>query len=505
MGIRQHPFWRAAFLVLIGLVAAAGLTQAQPIQVDPPAQVARLARLTGAITTRAPGEDRWRLARANLPLVPGDTIWVEPGGQAVLDLAASRIGVAGGTELRLNALDGPVWEASLIQGELHVRLLHLPAGVLMRIHMPRGVLTLSGDARVALSAGDRGRPMVVNVLEGAAQLQVQGRSTDLGPNEAATVTGDGPFVVTPLPAQVNVFAVAMMARDARFDPMTPEIVRQMTGAGDLALHGSWRNTRDFGAVWEPRVETGWAPYRNGVWAWVEPWGWSWVDDAPWGFAPFHYGRWQQIDGRWAWVPAALHAGVGFRPAYAPALVNFLGVRRQPGQTVAPVRGPMSAIGWVPLAPGEALVPWFSASDAMTQRFNVSHVRNMGAGAAALALAQMRNHAAATLVPAAAMLASHPMQQARSRLPALPETELEVLQGTDIPGPSLTSWGMTPRLARRLGLLSGEPQRLYTFPTLRPAGAGSLRQPGAAPGPGFSPVYPGLRHAPAPGLPRPGAR
>ena len=64
------------------------------------------------------------------------------------------------------------------------------------------------------------------------------------------------------------------------------------------------------AVWYPNVYPGWAPYREGHWAWVEPWGWTWVDDAPWGFAPFHYGRWVNVGGRWGWVPGPVAVASG---------------------------------------------------------------------------------------------------------------------------------------------------------------------------------------------------
>ena len=35
------------------------------------------------------------------------------------------------------------------------------------------------------------------------------------------------------------------------------------------------------------------------------WGPTWVDSAPWGYAPFHYGRWAFICGRWGWCPGGI--------------------------------------------------------------------------------------------------------------------------------------------------------------------------------------------------------
>ena len=53
---------------------------------------------------------------------------------------------------------------------------------------------------------------------------------------------------------------------------------------------------------------------------VGGWGPTWVDYAPWGYAPFHYGRWAYIGGRWGWCPGSYVA----RPLWAPALVGWDG-------------------------------------------------------------------------------------------------------------------------------------------------------------------------------------
>ena len=150
---------------------------------------------------------------------------------------------------------------------------------------------------------------------------------------------------------------------------------------DLDAAGKWATTPAAGPVWYPTaVAADWAPYRYGHWAFVAPWGWTWIDDAPWGFAPFHYGRWAQFDGRWGWSPAArswpvevvvrdpgddrhdppVEQGREFeRPVYAPALVAFIGGGGF-GISLS-VGGTMAAVGWVPLAPDEPYHPWYHAS------------------------------------------------------------------------------------------------------------------------------------------------
>ena len=110
-------------------------------------------------------------------------------------------------------------------------------------------------------------------------------------------------------------------------------------------NGDWRPESSYGNVWFPHVSAGWAPYRDGHWAWVDPWGWTWVDDEPWGYAPFHYGRWMSVEGRWGWVPGPMEVA----PVYAPALVVFVGGGGGFGGNM----------GWFPLGPREVYVPSYA--------------------------------------------------------------------------------------------------------------------------------------------------
>ena len=102
----------------------------------------------------------------------------------------------------------------------------------------------------------------------------------------------------------------------------------MYGAEVLDQHGSWRTEEGYGAVWAPAgVPAGWVPYSTGRWIWDPRFGWTWLDDAPWGWAPYHYGRWVFVRNYWAWAPGP----VVVRPVYSPALVVFLGARRESGR------------------------------------------------------------------------------------------------------------------------------------------------------------------------------
>ena len=90
------------------------------------------------------------------------------------------------------------------------------------------------------------------------------------------------------------------------------VSRDVPGYADLDDHGVWTENPQYGMVWAPRVDPGWAPYQTGHWAWISPWGWTWVDDAPWGYAPFHYGRWAYTPAGWVWIPGLSGDSSGLR-------------------------------------------------------------------------------------------------------------------------------------------------------------------------------------------------
>ncbi len=98
---------------------------------------------------------------------------------------------------------------------------------------------------------------------------------------------------------------------------------------ELAVHGSWFQSVDYGYVWQPAValQTSWRPYTVGRWAACDR-GWTWLSDEPFGWATYHYGRWAKMKGcGWIWVPGEV---------WAPAWVAW----RRSDQYV----------GWCPLPP-----------------------------------------------------------------------------------------------------------------------------------------------------------
>ena len=97
----------------------------------------------------------------------------------------------------------------------------------------------------------------------------------------------------------------------------------------LERFGEWRETSDYGYVWQPREAQSrdWRPYTNGHWVYSDA-GWTWVSEEPFGWATYHYGRWARLRGvGWVWAPG---------DEWAPAWVSW--------------RTSNEYVGWAPLPP-----------------------------------------------------------------------------------------------------------------------------------------------------------
>ncbi len=210
-------------------------------------------------------------------------------------------------------------------------------------------------------------PTQLGVRAGAAQIQgLNGQVLAVRPGEVGEVTGDAAtpqlrIIHSAPPPQPAYWADR--DRQVSYDQPPQYLTAGVTGYEDLNQYGTWVDDSSYGEVWIPRaVPAGWAPYRTGHWAYEQPWGWTWIDDQPWGFAPYHYGRWANREGRWMWLPPQRDA----RPVYAPALVAFVG-----GVELAAALSRQSSapVGWFPLGPREAYVPPYTTNRDYYQRIN----------------------------------------------------------------------------------------------------------------------------------------
>jgi hypothetical protein len=143
------------------------------------------------------------------------------------------------------------------------------------------------------------------------------------PIEASvTVGGEAPAPDAPAaPAEVQTDS---------YDDQDPTALQDFHPA--LDAHGSWVDDPNYGTIWVPNageVGADFTPYV-GAGHWVYGDDYLWVSDYDWGWAPFHYGRWVAMDGRWGWIPGR---------EYAPAWVSWR--TGEPGYAY---------VGWAPAPP-----------------------------------------------------------------------------------------------------------------------------------------------------------
>jgi hypothetical protein len=423
--------------------------QAQPSDgTDPPARVGRLSSVSGTVSFHTLDEDQWEPAVVNYPVTEGLSFWTEPGSRAALQLGHGVVRLDGSTEVDVQQFNDQVVQINVPQGSVNFRLRRFEPDETYQVTTPSGTVALTSPGRFHVDAGANGAPGSVTVFEGTAQLVGDnGGGMTIRGGQSVALAGSLPLP-SPQPAVPQDIDSWSDQQEAQVAQAPEYVSPDMAGVDDLGGQGNWDRAPDYGPVWYPPVQVGWAPYRYGHWAFVPPWGWTWVDDAPWGFAPFHYGRWVEIRGRWGWIPGERRE----RPVYAPALVAFVG-----GGGLAVSIGIGPVVGWVPLGPREVYVPPYGGSIEYIRRVNVTNVTNVNnitinnintynSGGNAT---RLMNASAATVVRPEAMTNSTHIAQAAVKLPPTALSTATVSNQSPVK-PTLATVGAGPTVVKALG-------------------------------------------------------
>ena len=341
-------------------------------QEDPPGRVARLNYIQGSVSYQVSGTQDWVKADPNRPLTTGDNLWADQNSRGEVHIASTAIRLSSMTGISFLTLEDRSVQLQLAQGTIEVHLRHLAAGDDFEIDTPNLAVTLTRAGQYVIQTDPGGASTIVVVRAGEAQGTGGGESYDLRPGEQYTFTGTEELTYDAQPAPgLDDFEEWCQSRDEREDSATAAhyVSRDVDGYYDLDEYGAWESNADYGMMWYPTtLVVGWAPYRFGHWVFIAPWGWTWVDDAPWGFAPFHYGRWCLVAGRWGWVPGPLVV----RPVYAPALVGWVGGG---GFSFAvSFGGGFAGVGWFPLGPRDVFIPAYRCSPRYVQNVNITNTR-----------------------------------------------------------------------------------------------------------------------------------
>lgn len=304
---------------------------------------ARLSLIQGDISVRtADSGNEWFAASINLPLMPGDKVWVPEEGRA-------EIQIIGGTYLRADEntdveitnlnreSDNAVTQIALPQGRIYVKYRKFGAeNSVFQVDTPTVSAMAYGSARFEVNADESGYTEV-SVIDGSVYVENTYGNTKVSAGDMLSIGPDGYADISPRRPRDewlswNMSRDALLARSVSSSRYLPPALDVYSG--DFDEYGRWVHTPDYGYVWTPRlVAKTWAPYRSGRWVWMNG-DYVWISFEPWGWAPYHYGRWAFSAGiGWCWVPPARNAVF-----WAPGFVAWINTP--------------AYISWVPLAPGE---------------------------------------------------------------------------------------------------------------------------------------------------------
>lgn len=356
------PLFRGAVALLALLAASWALA-------DPPARVGRLSVAENGVNLRVDRDDEGGPASVNWPISSGAMLETERRGRTEIWVGSTAFRLSGNSQLSFPTIDDRRVGARMEGGSLAVSILEHDQTGEISVETPEGRVSFATPGRYRIDVLSDHTELTAQA--GRAHFTDGQRSIAVGAGQKASLYGAGRMQVD---NDFNHDAFDNWVAERENLALTRQSQRYvspaMTGYQDLDQYGDWQPQSEYGAVWYPRaVASDWAPYRFGRWAWVAPWGWTWIDQSAWGFAPFHYGRWVSIRGRWGWVPGSYVA----RPVYAPALVAWVG---NPGWNARFSFGSAPAVGWFPLAPREVYVPSFRASPGYVRQINVTHVNNV---------------------------------------------------------------------------------------------------------------------------------
>ena len=319
--------------------------------------VARVSVVEGSVDVKRGDSGDTVSADVNAPLSAGDYVSTQDDSHAEIEFDyGTELRIAPDSQMRFTQLEPNDHELQLAAGTLDLRLFH-GADAHAQIETPQATITPTENGSTLVNVDNDGNTQVT-VRSGRADVESAAGTQTLERGGTLVISGDEdhPQFQTVEPVSYASFDTWIANRDRYAERVSdnPYVANGMVGASDLYANGRWVDNQQYGQVWVPNVDAGWAPYHDGRWVWEPYYGWTWVDNEPWGWAPFHYGNWfYASDVGWAWYPGRYAVA---RPyVYRPALVAFFSFG---GGGDGGIAIDFGNVGWVPLAPNEPFHAWW---------------------------------------------------------------------------------------------------------------------------------------------------
>ena len=332
-----------------------------PATADADQVAARISFIHGDVSTQRGDSGQTAAATLNTPLMAGDKISTGDASRTEVQLDfANILRLDNNAQANIFALSRSTIQIQLAQGLADYSVLKgYEANA--EIDTPNVAVRPLRDGRYRILVTQDGETDIT-VREGDADISTAQGDTKIHKGDLITIIGNGDQ------AQ---YKISRALPDDDWDSWNRDRDNVILNAGsrertnpyytgtqDLDPYGVWSEVPDYGSVWIPTVQVGWAPYRAGHWVYEPYWGWTWVSYEPWGWAPYHYGRWFLYGTSWAWWPGPVFPG--YRPIWAPAYVSFFGFGRGGFGFSFGFGGGFGfgSVGWLPIGPGDYFHPWW---------------------------------------------------------------------------------------------------------------------------------------------------
>jgi FecR protein len=354
----------AGFLIMISSAVNA------QTQEDP--GVARISLIHGDVSTQRGDSGDWGAAVLNAPVVAGDHVSTGDRSRAEVQLDyANILRLDERTQANLTGLSHTQIQVELGRGLANYSVFKDTEADVeidtpnMSLHPNRR----DGSYRITVVSDDQTE---VLVRKGDAEVSTPQGRTHIEQGQLIVVRGTGndtQYKIAEAPSRDD-FDRWNSDRDniIRNAEARRHTNRYYVGSEDLDSNGHWTTVPDYGSVWVPTVDSGWAPYRDGRWVWEPYWGWTWVSYEPWGWAPYHYGRWFFYGSSWVWWPGPVFAQPFYRPIWAPAYVSFFGF----GNGFA-FGASFGSFGWIPIGPCDGFFPWWGFHRSRFNQVNITNI------------------------------------------------------------------------------------------------------------------------------------
>jgi hypothetical protein len=340
--------------------------------------VARVSLIQGDVSTQHGDSGGWAAVTVNTPISEDDRVSTGEKSRAELQLdGATILRLSDRSTARIAKLSRTQIQIQVGQG-LVTYTVSRGSEARTEIDTPNASLRpQDGDAEFRILVNSDSETQVI-VRRGSAEISTSQGTTRVERGQLITVSGtDSPQYRVdraPVPDEWDGWNDSRN-RSIHSADSWHKTNPYYVGTEDLDNHGVWTEVPDYGPVWTPRQDPGWAPYRTGRWVYNPYYGWTWVSYEPWGWAPYHYGRWFVYGGNWVWWPGPVAAYPAYYPIWAPAYVSFFGWGGGGWGVGFGFGGGFGRVGWLPIGPCDRFHPWWGRGGGRVNVVNVTNIHN----------------------------------------------------------------------------------------------------------------------------------